>query len=377
VSGTEVVALDPVRMAGLEAYLRGLHDRCRRAAGQVAEAVASTGVDEASAAEEVAALERLAAECLLAADDVAWRRALVAQVAGGVPATAWSAFAAPAAEAAVDLLVARVQRAVDDHPPTWASLAPALAEVARLRGSEPLSARFLHGIGAGRARSLHALLGQMARSEGGPARERAEALDGLLAAAVRDASRHEGDGALGAGWYASYLGVPPGADLDAVDERLDDERRAVSEQVDDGLVAAGYGADLARRAGRLAGAGWLATAGGLAGGALELARAPVALFDGDGAVCDVPESLARIAAGSVAIATVAAAPTGGTAVVLALVGAAFVGAGALLDRCEVGPPRMAERTLTADPETGEQRYPSGHASNPHVDAAGVPLAGYG
>ena len=105
-------------------------------------------------------------------------------------------------------------------------------------------------------------------------------------------------------------------------------------------------------------------------GLIGLVAAPMALADDDGIVCDGAEALLRAAAGGVtvmgALVPEATVPAGVAAGVLG-------GLALLLGGCVRQEPRPHATRPTVDPATGESRLPSGHASNPHVDVAGVPL----
>jgi hypothetical protein len=370
-SGVGVIALDPVRLGGLEVYMQGLADGCRRRAARIAADVASTG-PAVSVAAEVAELDRLAVLCDRDRDEVLWRRQVVEQIPGGVPPTSWASFAAPVAEAAVDVVAARVVRAMEAGHPTWDALEGALEDVVRVAGSEALSARFLVRLTARRLRGLHALLDRLARDGGeasggpGPAAARAAALQGLLATVVRDGSRHTGEHALGEGWYDTYLGIPPGA---GTDDLADGGARTLAKEVKAGLATAGYGLFAADKVAMLAGAGLVRHALAPVTATVGVAKAGLSLADGDGAECDAPEAGLNLLGAGFALASVVV--SGGATIPLAAAAGATSGLGLLFGACRRQEGDAAQRRY--DPGTGTSTYSGGNGDSSSLDPAGVPL----
>ncbi|HMJ76602.1 MAG TPA: hypothetical protein VK507_11555 [Iamia sp.] len=379
-----VIALDPARLMGLEAYLQGLSDGCRRRAGRVADEVAGSGL---TADHTVAELERLAAACQRERDEVAGRRALVAALPDGLPLTARVWPSAVQARAAADALADEVAAALAAHPPRWTDLARLLAELDRSAGSGPFTTAFFRALGPRRSRQLPLHLEQAYQrawsapldADGRPLAERPYpdelteviAAQTRLAAALRTASRVEGPAALSRAWTRSYTGLPIAdgaiAGIDAVVTAA--QRREVGE-VEEALRQAGYGLTLAGSVARSV--GWRRAAAVLTvdRGILGLVVAPLALADGDGLECDVPEAVLGSVAATMtvvgAVASVAGAPITVAAGVLS-------GLALVFGACRSQGERPHETRPTYDPSTGETRMPSGHQSNPHVDAAGVPL----
>jgi hypothetical protein len=97
-----------------------------------------------------------------------------------------------------------------------------------------------------------------------------------------------------------------------------------------------------------------------------MATAAGALDDGDGVACDGAQAGFGLAAGVLLVLAPASAPAAIASGALGLASWAF-------SACRRQEPRTRETTRTADPVTGATHLPSGHASNPHVDGAGVPL----
>lgn len=372
-----VIALDPVRLSGLEVYLQGLVDGCRGRAGRVADEVAGSGVP---ADHPIGELERLAAVCHRERDEVTWRRAMVEQLPGDLPLPARIYAGAGSAAQAGRGLAQEVADAVSEQPPRWARLERLLAELDRSARSGPFTVAFLTALGPRAVRALPLLLerawwdGRARRAGpvavGEPTEdERAEVTvaEVRLAAAIRTASQVEGDAGLDATWSRVYAGVPSDDEAFATAEAAaTPAQREEADRVRLGLQAAGYGGRMA--ASVAAKVGWSQVAGVLSTGTglMRVVVALGALDDGDGVACDVPQAGFGVAAGVVLVLAPASVP------VMAAVGA-LSAASALFSVCRRQEPRTAETTPTADPATGTTRLPSGHASNPHVDTAGVPL----
>ncbi|HEV7719815.1 MAG TPA: hypothetical protein VGO60_00950 [Iamia sp.] len=379
-----VIALDPARLAGLEDYLQSLSDGCRRRAGRVADEVAGSGL---TADHSVAELERLAAACRRERDEVAGRRALLAALPDGLPLTVRVWPSVTRARAAGDALADDVADALAAHPPGWSHLARLLAELDRSAASGPFTAAFFRALGPRRSRELPLHLERAYQRAwtaplGADGRPRAErpypdeltvviAAQTRLAAALRTASLVEGPAALGPTWTRSYTGLPAADDAIAgIDAVVTDAQRREVGEVEQALRDAGYGLTLARSVARSV--GWRRAAAVLTvdRGILGLVVAPLALADGDGLECDVPETvLGSVAAAMTvvgAVASLAGAPITVAAGVLS-------GLALVFGACRSQEARPRETRPTYDPSTGETRLPSGHQSNPHVDGAGVPL----
>lgn len=369
-----LIALDPARLGGLEVYLQGLGDGCRRRAGRVAEAVAGSGVD---AARPVAELERLAAVCRREGDEVRWRRALVEALPHDLPRPPRSFPSTTAIVAAAEALADDVRAALDEHPPRWSRLARLLDELDR--GGSPLFAvTFFSSLGPVRARRLPLVLERAwsATRAGAAGRSAVEAwallaVHGRLTLALCRASRVRGARALDERWCRVYAGLPPGDEaLATVEAAATPAQRGDVPEVEAALRGAGYGLGLAATLARAV--GWRRVAAVLTvdRGLIGLVAAPMALADGDGIACDGAEALLGAAAGGV---TVLGALVPGATVPAGVAAGVLGGLAFLFGGCARQEPRPRETRPTVEPATGESRLPSGHASNPHVDAAGVPL----
>ncbi|HEU5152994.1 MAG TPA: hypothetical protein VFU19_21050 [Iamia sp.] len=363
-----VIALDPARMGQLEVYLQGLADGCRRRAGRVAEAVAGSGV---SAAHPVSELERLAVVCQREREEVGWRRAAVEALPYDLPRPPRT-FTSPAAiVAAAQALARQVRSALTDHPPQWTRLVALLAELDR-GGSPTFDAAFLATLGPVPARKLPLVLERAWSERASPGLLPTEGMRHLaahaaLADAVRSASRVRGPLALGERWCRTYADLPPGdAELDAAEEAATPAQRSDADQAEEALRGLGYGLGLAATLARAV--GWRRVAGVLTvdRGVVGLVTAPLALADGDGIACDGPEALFGTAAAALTVVGPVAPATAVPALALGALAALF-------GRCERQPARTGVTRPTPDPVTGQGRLPSGHASNPRVDTAGVPL----
>jgi hypothetical protein len=370
-----VIALDPARLSGLEVYLQGLGDGCRRRAGRVADAVAGSGL---GAETPVAELERLAAVCHREGAEVAWRRALVEALPHDLPRTTLTYPTWTAAVTAAETLAGDVVAALAVDPPRWSRLVRLLAELDRSTGSGAFVTTFFTVLGPVRARQLPIVLERAWRDAwDGPAEPTdADAMVVLatqasLTAALRRASRVGGPAALGERWCRVYAGVPAAdEDLVASEEVVSAAQRSEAIAVEESLRVAGYGLALASSVARAV--GWRRAAAVLTvdRGVLGLVRAPLALADGDGIACDGPEALlGATAAGLTVIGAVVPGAAGPAALAAGVLSTLAVVFGA----CQRQEPRPAETRPTVDPATGQSRLPSGHPSNPHVDGAGVPL----
>lgn len=379
-----VISLDPVRLSGLEVYLEGLGDGCRRRAARVAEGVAGSGL---SAAQPVAELDRIAAACHRERDEVAWRRALVEAMAHDLPLPTLTYATREAAVAAAESLADDVIAALEDHPPRWSRLVRLLRELDRSAPSPPFASTFLLALGPARARQLPLVVERAWRQawvapvgpDGRPLVEHPTEAEAAVvvavqtgfARAVRTASRVRGAGALGDLWCRAYAGLPTGdEDLAAVAGGATAEERSEAERVERVLRGAGYGAGLAGRVAEAVGWRRAAAALGVDRGLLGLVAAPLDLADGDGIACDGPEVLLGAASAGI---TIVGAVVPGAALPAAVGGAVLTGLAALFAACEPQARRRNETRPTVDPTTGQSRLPSGHQTNPHVDEAGVPL----
>ncbi|QYG91985.1 hypothetical protein HC251_05730 [Iamia sp. SCSIO 61187] len=362
-----VIALDPARLHGLEAYLQGLADGCRRRAGRVADEVAGAGV---AADASIGELRRLAAVCDHERAVVAWSRALVEALPEDLPLPALSLGAEADLRAAAEALADRIVAAMDEAPPDWERLRALLAQLDRRSRSAPFLAAVLTGLGGRRTRTLPILLDRAAAGAGVAPTDLAAAQDGLTAA-VHAASTVEGDGELSDGWLRGYTAVPAGMVPDGAPGAAVEVAAAdAAERVEEALRVAGWGAGVAHRIAAAVGRGGAAVVLSRTGALVGLVRAPFALDDGDGLECDVPQAAAG-AAGSVATLVGAGMGPGGLPVIAA--GVALTGLAAVFSACEGQEERRNETTRRVDPTTGREHVPSGHATNPHVDAAGVPL----
>ncbi len=123
-----VVALDPVRLASLEAALRDGADRCGRGAGAVVTDLAGTGEAAPGA---VGDLEALAGWCRVQADGVRWRRRAVEALPVALPLPAWPRGGAALARSRASVWADRLAEALAGRPPDWEVLSPVLAQVRR------------------------------------------------------------------------------------------------------------------------------------------------------------------------------------------------------------------------------------------------------
>jgi hypothetical protein len=272
---------------------------------------------------------------------------------------------------AAEALAGDVRAALDAHPPRWGRLARLLDQLDR-DGSPRFAVAFFTSLGPQRARQLPVVLQRSLAT--GPVRAEAGALiaaHGHLAAALRAASRVRGPAALDERWCRTYADLPTGdAALATAEGAATPAQRSDARQVEEALRGAGYGLGLATALARAV--GWQRTVGVLTvdRGLVGLVASPLALADGDGIVCDGAEALLGVAAAGVtvlgAIAPAAVVPAG-------LAAGALSGLAFLFGGCDRQEPRPHETRPTVDPATGQSRLPSGHASNPHVDTAGVPL----
>lgn len=366
-----VIALDPARLSGLEVYLQGLGDGCRRRAGRVADGVAGSGV---GAEHPVAELERLARVCHHERDDVAGRRAVIEALPDDLPLTPLTYATRTAAREAGAALAQDVRAALVAHPPRWTRLTRLLAELDRSALTPAFAAAFFTTLGPVRARSLPLVLEQAWQRTAEPRLSADEAVVPVqvrLADALRRASRADGPESLGTTWYRAYAGLPhDDAAVEAAERAAPSARRREAELVEGALRDAGYGAGLAGALARAV--GWRRAAAALTAqrGVIGVVTAPLALLDDDGIGCDGPEAALGVAAGAF---TVVGAVVPAAAVPAALA-AGVLGSLAMVFRtCEDQPARPQERRPTVDPASGQSRLPSGHQTNPHVDTAGVPL----
>lgn len=357
-----VIALDPVRMHGLEGYLQGLADGCRRRAGRVADEVGGAGI---AADDSIGKLRRLAEDCDHERDVVAWSRALVEALPHDLPLPALS-LDDEDLRARAEALAARVVAAMDEVVPDWERLRVLLAQLDLRSRSAPFLAAFLTALGGRNARSLPISLNRAAADAGVDPAELAATKD-RLTAAVLTASTVEGEGGLSDGWLSAYTDVagevPAGA---AVEVPAAD----AAEQVEEALRVAGWGAGAARRIAAAVGRGGAAIVLNRAGALIGLVRAPFALDDGDGLECDVPQAATGAAA---SVATIVGAGMGPAGLPVIAAGVVLTGLSGVFSACESQEERRNETTRRVDPETGREHVPSGHATNPHVDTAGVPL----
>jgi len=404
-----VIALDPVRLAGLEQYLEGLGHGCLQGAGAIADALAGTGEE---AAGEQAELRRLAAWCAIHRDDVARRRRLVEELPAGLPQPAWRFTSRAEAVDRADRLVARLRRALDGEGADRDQLAALLDELRRGAASPTFAARVLTELGPDRAARLPVLID--ARWAGQDAAEEVAAL-AVVRDALAAASHLRGRGALSEAWIRRFHGLP----ADGPDEEEGaDPASAAAEQL---LVGAGFALGFARIAARALRArrvGFALLAGDelvaivRAGTDSEPATDPVAVGPRDAlTVAQVVAHVRRLErTGLVLVAAqellaiveaeagpdtdlgtrVGAALHAGSTIAFVAANAAtplgwagLAGAGCLLAfaaflasaTAEGDPPPSEEnlrrrRTPTHNPDTGETRYPSGSASNMHGDEAG-------
>ena len=359
-----VVALDPVRLAGLEHHLDSLSSVCLRRAGAVADELA--GIGEAAPG-EVEELRRVAGWCRVQAEGVAGRRRIIEGLPSALPPPGWALTNRQEARARADRLARELLEALRPPlaglPPEWDEVVPLLAAIGRGAHSEEFSERLRYRLGDEVLLSLAPAIERSAARARGPFEPVATSqplLDRCLTI-VRDlvagahprppATSGPGRGALPP-WSAAVAGF--GIDLD------DDLVAQVREGGQRAGLAADVVTDLVRGVRTFAAATAPARrASPLA--ALELVR------DLKAAVTD-PTTVNVLATVSSGLAV--AAPLSGPLAPALWVGAAVVAFVAWAESLDQ--PDDARDVRIDDDGDGTRTYPSGSASNPNVDEAGVP-----
>lgn len=362
----DLVALDPLALARLEATLQGVAEAYRSCAGRVDDALWGTGE---TAEGELATLRRLVDWCERHRDAIGRRRRILDGLPVALPLPAWSFATRAEAQRVAGGLAFRLVRALEQDPPSWAALSRLLGEVERGRHDEVFAAHLLTVLGPRRAALLPHRIEQAARIAGEVPGVAVDEAQGTLAAVVLAASRHTGSGRLSEEWGRRFAGLDEG--LDVPDDRQADPvvRRR--------LEGLGFGADLARSVALGLGAGTVATVVG--GTNVVLAVAGTALGDDeetDG--WDVAGSAVG-AAGSLGVFLVSSGIVTVPLTVAAVLAGGVV-ASALswfLHQVEEPPPdraspesRRRRHSRTFDPDTGTSRFPGGGTDQPHQDGAG-------
>jgi len=353
-----VIALDPLRLSGLEVYLEGLGDGCIRGEGSIADAVAGTGE---SATTEQAALRELAGWCRRQRDDVVYRRRMIEALSDDLP---WPdlVFANRRDETrSADALGVQMRSVLGADPPPWPAVERLLREVARGVHSSDFAVRLLTTLGPDLARELpviveEAFAGRVDREEPG-----AEADLDRAHETVRDlvvsGLRVDGDRGVTDRWAREFAGL---GEVDDEDGGLDIDptvRRAVEEAGFAAPIALYLGA--AYRAGRL---GVTRLRGSSVVGVVTTA------LDIRAAMAD-PTTVNVLDASSSILGL--AAPLTGPAAPAVYMAAAVLAFVAWAESHKQDDDESDVRAYNSD--TGATTYPSGSATNPDVDAAGVPL----
>lgn len=340
-----VVALDPARLAVLEAFLGDAGALCTRAAGEVTAELAGTGEAVPPAVGE---LRGLAGWCEVQAGGVRRRRLAVEALPTALPLPAWPPGGDALARSRAGVWAPRLVAALAGSPPDWEALATVLAEVARGLG-DPAFVRGLGRLVGPEALLLLPLdLEASAAAASAPDAEVdvARAVVGDLLAGVEAPG-----GARGPAWAAvEGLAHRPSEELlGQVEDRADDLGLATDVLAGVvGLVRVGRGA-------ALPGVGPLAVAG--------LAADVAGLAADDTDELDVLSTVA----GGLRLTAPLLGPWAG----VAYGGAVLAGLVAWAASHDL--PDDERDVRRDDTGTGVRRYPSGSPSNTNVDAAGVPL----
>ncbi|CAN5646211.1 hypothetical protein BH24ACT4_BH24ACT4_13340 [soil metagenome] len=357
-----VVALEPLRLAALQAYLGTLADGCRRGQRDVAGALIGT---EESAAGQEAELRRVAEWCRVQADGIARRRRILDSLPSALPLPDVVFRSRAAAETSATELAERISEALERDPPLWSVLAGLLRQVDRRTHSPAFLATLRRSLGPDALARLPFLLEV---SHWAQADEDGDALPGL--APARDVVGDLVNGATTPEPPVESAAEPPGMAWRVVQGlglTLSGEQRADLAQAEED---AGWAKDVVRGlTGLLGVADDAAKAGPWV---LPLAAAGLATDVADLIVDpEAKDVLALVSDGLLAAAPFA----GGAAPVMFAAGALAAVVGFALGRPWDLPDY--DRDVRRAPDgTGRRTYPSGSPSNTRVDTAGVPLAGY-
>lgn len=337
----------------LEAYLDGLDQGCRRRAGSLVDTALRAGVAPPVAVDE---LDLVAAWCRRSADEIRWRRALLDE-SPPLPVPPFTFTSRGAARDRAEALVARLVEAMAERPPRPEVVRRLLAEAARGASSPTFVAALVDGLGPGRVSRIEALFddlegtgSEVAPGTGGaPADPAVDPTDGGEVSATTLAEIR-----------ALVVGVV-GPEHPVV-EWLDHLPPIVADLVEssDEIHATVGNVVLAGRALRRAPTLALTP---LAAGTLALDLIDAVRDPSDVKVWNTSSSF---------LATVA--PAAGPAAPAVFLGAALCGLfGWLAATARMSPSQLDDHERRYDPDTGAATYPSGSASNPWVDGAGVPL----
>ncbi len=350
-----VVSLDPVRLVGLERYLDGLAAGCARGAADVEDHLAGTAV---AVPGEVGELRRLGEWCAVQAAGVVRRRQIVEGLPATLPLPAWAPAARAVVEARADDLGPRLLAVLHDAPPDWVALRSVLAQVQRGLHDPAFVSRLALRIGPQALVMLPLAVERSATTAGSRAvPDDVDAAHRTVGDLLARVERPSTGAAARSRWWDA---------LEGFGVEVDDE---LIVRVEEAGRQAGLGGDVVMGVVRAARA--LRAAGGR-GPAPRLGPVAVVGFIGDLVdAIDDPDTLNVLSA--VASGLSAAAPLAGPAAPVAYAGSVLLAFCAwALSNDQDDDERDVRRDDTG---TGERRYPSGSASNPNVDTAGVPLDG--
>ncbi|WCO68584.1 hypothetical protein PO878_07560 [Iamia majanohamensis] len=340
-----IVALDPPRLAVLEAFLRDAGALCTRASGDVVGELAGTGEAVPPAVGE---LRALAEWCGVQADGVRWRRRAVEALPAALPLPAWPPGPPALARSRAEVWAPRLVAALAGSPPDWDVLAPVLAEVARGLG-DPVFVRRLGRLVGPDALLLLPLDVEAAGVAATAPEAEVEAARTVVGDLLAGVEPPEDDPSPAWAAVEGLAHAPGEAVLRQVEERADDWGLATDVLGGVvGLVRVGRGAPLP-------GVGPLAVAG--------LAADVAGLAADDADELDVLSTLAS--------GLRLAAPLLGPWAGVAYGGAVLLGLVAWAAAHDM--PDDERDVRRDDTGTGVRRYPSGSPSNTNVDTAGVPL----
>ncbi len=365
----DVVALDPLALARLEATLHGVAEAYRSCAGRVADALWGTGE---TAEEELAELRRLVDWCERHRDAISRRRRVLDGLPVALPLPAWSFATAAEARHAAEGLAPRLLRALERRPPDWATLSSLVDDVARGRDDGAFAARLLTLLGPRRTALLPLRVEQAARADGEVAGSAVDEAHVALAATVMTASRFTGPGGLTEEWGRRFAG------LDEAGDRGRSGSEAPDPAVRRRLEGLGFGADLARSVALGLEAGTVATVLGGTNMVLTVVGAGLGGGDEEGDGWDEAGTAVGVA-GSLGLFLVSSGVVTAPLGVAAVLGGSVV-ASALswtFRQVEEPPPdratpenRRRRHSRTFDPATGTSRFPGGGTDRPHQDGAG-------
>lgn len=350
-----VVALDPLRLVRLEAYLVGLDEGCRRRAAQVADVARVAGVPVPPALDE---LGLVAAWCRGAADEIRWRRALL----DGLPPLPPPPFVFASRSAATDraeALVERFEGALYERPPRPELLRRLLAEAARGVESPTFLAALVEGLGPGRVARLAELSAELGLA--GPS---LAGSGGAGTAPVLPPPVDEGaPSGVTLADVRELIVVAVGSDHPLLDW-IDDLPPIVADAIAASDEMAGIVGNAVQAVRAMRGSS-------VAAAALGPFRVGTLVLDGLDATRD-PSDVELWNLASSLLSTIA--PHTGPAAPFVFFGAALSAAiGWMAATAKMSPSQRDDFERRFDPDTGESTYPSGSAHSPWVDGAGVPL----